>query len=331
MSRQPPARRKKRQGQPGQAKLAVEHSGLYPYLARYLDWLPVKGFSVVTAQRRDSALRQFIAWCDERALDHPGQITKPMIERYQRHLYYRRHQKTGEPLSFVTQHHYLTAIKAWFKWLTQENYLPSNPASEVQAIRLPHRLPEAVLSVDEVQALLASIEVSDPPGLRNRAMVEVFYSTGLRRHELCQLQLGDIDPRRQSVYVRKGKGGKDRYTPIGRQALTWVQRYLEQARPRLQVDVLQHALFLNQQGGALNPSSVGNIVKQLMQAAGIERTGSCHLLRHAMATHMLENGADLRHLQAILGHSNINTTTIYTHLSIDSLLQAHQATHPTER
>ncbi|GLS28292.1 site-specific tyrosine recombinase XerC [Marinibactrum halimedae] len=313
-----------------QPKLVVEYSNLYPYLVHYLEWLKVKGFSENTSLRRDSVLRQFILWCDERGIDDPRIITKPILERYQRHLFYRRHEKTGKPLSLVTQHHYLVGIKAWFKWMTRENHIASNPASEVDGVKIPQRLPEAVLSVKEVQKLLNSVDINGPEGLRNRAMLEVLYSCGLRRTELRNLQVHDINLERQSVFVRKGKGSKDRFVPIGQQALTWVERYLNDGRPFMVTDYQEQALFLNHHGGIMNASSIGNLVKKLMKAVGIHRDGSCHLLRHAMATHMMENGADLRHLQVILGHSSINTTTIYTHLSIDMLRDVHRSTHPAE-
>jgi len=285
------------------------------------------GYSVATAERRDNLLCRFILWCDEREIGDPRVITKPILERYQRYLYYYR-KSNGQPMGFGTQHNYLAAVKAWFKWLTQENYLPSNPASEVQGVRVSQTLPEAVLGVDEVESILTSVDVNDIEGLRNRALLEVLYSTGIRRTELCGPHISDIDHTRHSLFVRQGKGGKDRCIPIGERALTWVARYIEQARPKLLIDMMEQHLFLSQYGEAFSPSYLGHLVKRLLEKAGIERTGSCHLFRHAMATHMLENGAELRYIQAILGHSNINTTTIYTHLSIETLRQVHESTHP---
>ncbi len=322
--------RKKRTGKPSQPKLAVEHNGLHPYLAKYLEWLKVKGFSQETNRRKDSTLRQFIAWCDERAIHDPKIITKPMLERYQRHLFYYR-QANGKPLAFSSQNVFLSAVKSWFKWLTQENYLPSNPASEVEAIKRPKQLPDAVLSVEEVEQVLKAIDVSEAEGLRNRALLETVYSTGIRRSEVCRLLLSDIDFQRGSLFVRQGKGSKDRCVPIGARALTWLRRYLDQARPHLLTDLIEQHLFLNAYGEPITPSYLGHQVKKLLNQAGIERTGGCHLFRHAMATHMLENGAELRYIQAILGHEDINTTTLYTYVAIDQLRQVHERTHPAEK
>ena len=310
-------------------KLSVEHNGLWPYLVRYLHWLDVKGYSANTGDVKDSRLRQFIQWCDERSLDDPRAITKPILERYQRHLFYYQ-QPNGQPLAYSTQKMALSALRSWFKWLTQENYLPSNPASEVLPIKQPQRLPERVLSVEDVHRILHSVNTDTLDGIRTRAIVEVLYSTGIRRLELCNLQVYDVDPRRKSLFVRQGKGGKDRSLPIGQRALDWVARYQEQVRPKLLLNLQENHLFLSDYGEAYTTSLLGHTVKKVMLDNGIER-GSCHLFRHAMATHMLENGAELRYIQLMLGHANINTTTIYTHLSLTQLQHVHAITHPAEQ
>ena len=321
--------RKQRTGRASNLKIAIEHSGLCPYLLHYVEWLKVKGYSEGTANSRDNDLRRFIEWCDDRGIDDPRIVTKPMIERYQRHLYYYR-KRNGQPMGFGRQRAMLAAVKGWFKWLTQENYIPSNPASEVQSIKAPRKLPEKVLSIEEVTQVLCSVDVSTIEGLRNRAILEVLYSTGIRRTELCHLLVGDVDSARCSVFVRLGKGSKDRCIPISTRALQWVERYINESRVQLIVDVLEQGLFLNAYGQPVTSSYLGHIVKDILVEAGIERMGSCHLFRHAMATHMLENGAELRYIQAILGHENINTTTIYTHLSIEKLKQVHADSLPVK-
>lgn len=322
--------RKKRQGRATQDKLAIEHNGLYPYLARYLEWNVVKGFSVETQSRKDSGLRRFIHWCDERGINDPREVTKPILERYQRHLFYYR-RENGEPLAYSSQHIMLGAVKSWFKWLTSENYIPSNPASEVLPIKRPRKLPERVLSVAEINTILNSIKLDDAEGVRNRAIIELFYSTGVRRTELCHLLLSDLQADRASLYVREGKGAKDRHVPVGQRALGWVQKYLEQARPQLMTQHNEYHLFLNQYGEPMTASYLGHVVKRILTEAGIQRGGGCHLFRHAMATHMLENGAELRYIQAMLGHSSIESTTVYTHVAIEQLRWAYENSHPASR
>lgn len=311
------------------SKVPIEHTGFYPYVLRYNESLGIRNYSIVTVQRRDSDLRRFIAWCDERSLEHPNQITKIILDAYQKHLYYYR-QENGEPLTPTTRNHYISSIKMFFKWLAQENYLPYNPASEVIAPRpTASRLP-LVLTPDQVESLLQQPALDTAYGVRDRAILEVFYATGIRRLELCRLQMQDVVLAQQLLYVRRGKNGKDRLLPLGERATHWLVRYLNDARPQLVVDIREDTLFLNDYGARFADSKLGDRVKRLMEHAGIHTEGSCHLLRHAMATHMLENGAELRYIQAMLGHADLKSTQIYTHVSIHKLQAIHAATHPAK-
>lgn len=303
--------------------------GIAPYLDAHLEWLTVKNYSPDTINRRDVALRRFIEWCDERSLHKPQDITKPILERYQRHLYYYR-KADGRPLTLGTQHGLLAPVKTFFKWLTQENHLLYNPASEVMLPRQPKRLPRDILSVAEVETILAMPDHNTPDGLRDRAILETLYSTGLRRMELPALKVYDIDLHRAIVVVREGKGRRDRIIPIGERALAWVEKYLTESRPQLLLNVHEEALFLNDYGDPLPRDALARKVKRYMGQAGIKKTGSCHLFRHAMATHMLDNGADTRFIQAMLGHADLATTQIYTHVSVEKLKAVHAATHPAK-
>ena len=288
----------------------------------------VRGYAGGTLTRRESDIRRFVGWCDERGLNRPQDITKPILERYQRHLYYYR-QADGRPLNATSQNRYLTSVRQFFKWLTQQNHLLYNPASELVFIRANQNLP-VVLSVEEVDNLLNQPDLGVPAGLRDRAMLEVLYATGLRRSELCHLAVHDVSLAQRTLYVRQGKGGKDRIVPLGERACYWLHRYLLDVRPQLLLDVKEQCLFLNDYGEAFRDSKLGDRVKRYMIAAGIRAPGSCHLLRHAMATHMLENGAELRFIQAILGHADYRSTQIYTHVSIRKLHEIHAATHPAK-
>lgn len=255
-------------------------------------------------------------------------ITKPILERYKKHLYYSR-KSNGEPLSFNGQSTLLSSIKTFFKWLTQQNYLLYNPASELQLPRKPTQLPRYLLSLEETQDLLNSADVQTVGGIRDRAVMELLYSCGLRRQECANLQLQDVDLKRQSVFVREGKGGKDRLLPIGDSATAWLIKYLEDARPELMIGLDDYALFISDYGEPYQGSGIGRLVKRAMKKAGIEKEGSAHLFRHAMATHMLENGADIRFIQAMLGHSDLKSTQVYTRVSIEKLREIHKATHPS--
>ena len=308
--------------------VAIEHTGFYAYLTRYLETLSIRNYSQSTLIRRENGLRRFIGWCDERGLNEPQAITKPILESYQRFLYYYR-QDNGEPLSPTTQARYLTNIKQFFKWLTQENYLLYNPASELILPKTTASLP-VVLTEEEVEKLLQQPDTNTPYGLRDRAILELFYSVGLRRTELCHLQVSDLSLSRKTLFVKEGKGGKDRLLPVGERAITWLSQYLNDVRHQLLLSVTEATLFLNDYGEPFRDSKLGDKVKRYMQNAGITAPGSCHLLRHAMATHMLENGAELRFIQAMLGHADFRATQVYTHVSIRKLQEIHAATHPAK-
>jgi integrase/recombinase XerD len=156
------------------------------------------------------------------------------------------------------------------------------------------------------------------------------YSTGVRRSELCALTLGDVSLSRGTLLVRQGKGNKDRLLPVGQRAVYWISRYLDMVRPELLLGIKEQTLFLNDYGEPFRDTKLGDRVKRYMKHAGIDAKGSCHLLRHACATHMLENGAELRYLQAMLGHADARATQLYTHVSIRKLAEIHALTHPAK-
>ncbi len=305
----------------------IPSNGITPYMLKFLDWAAVKNMSKDTIKRRRMALKKFIHWCHERDLQQPQEITKPILERYQRHLYYYR-KENGEPLAFGSQHAMLSPIKSFFKWLTQENYLLYNPASEVQLPKKPRRLPKTILHIDDIELILKQTSPETDEGIRDRAIIETLYSTGIRRAEVANLTIYDIDVRRQTLMVREGKYQKDRLLPIGKRALKWIEKYRLEIRSGYVTGFDNGTLFLTDRGEKFRRSALSGRVKRYIKKAGIDVPGSCHLFRHAMATHMLENGADIRFIQAMLGHADLSTTQIYTQVSIEKLKQIHAATHP---
>ena len=311
-------------------KRPVEHTGWWPYLAKYLEEGRLIGLSEATLRRHDGALRRFVVWCEERGLDDPKAVLPPMLERYQSQLFYHR-KDDGEPLTGATQRALMASVKSFFKWLTRNRYIAFNPASEIVLPRKQRRLIPAVLTVEEVERILATMDLANPSQLRDRTMFETLYATGMRRVELTRLKLHDIDFARGAVFIREGKGGKDRYAPLGDRVRQWLLRYLDDVRPLLVLSPDDGTVFLADWGEAFNPAYLNYLLRRYIVQAGVDKPGGCHLFRHAMATHMLENGADVRFIQALLGHSDISSTQIYTHVSIDALRAVHAATHPGER
>jgi integrase/recombinase XerD len=301
----------------------------FPILvARHLEALAVRGRSKTTLDSAERVLRPFAAWCAERGATRPSEVTRTLLERYQRWLFHVR-DESDRPLRLGTQHTRLSVVRRFFAWLAKERYLLSDPASALELPRKPIRLPTATFSLEEVEQILATPDLGTAIGLRDRAILETLYSTGIRRSELAALDLHDLDRERGWLTVRQGKGGKDRVVPIGERALAWIARYVDQARAALALPATDRALFLTATGTRFTPETLGFRVKKILGRSGIRaREGSCHLFRHTCATLMLEGGADIRFLQEMLGHAKLDTTQIYTRVSIQKLKEIHTATHP---
>lgn len=298
--------------------------------AQHLEWLRTRNYSASTIEMREGKLALFNAWCSTRAITRPAEVTRAILEAYQRHLFYLR-KDNGRALSFASQRARVAPLRAFFRWLTRQNVIPSNPAGELEMPRLEHRLPRHVLSVSEAERVLLQPDVHEPLGLRDRAILEVLYSTGMRRMEIAELRLDSIDPERGTVLIRLGKGKKDRMIPIGDRAAAWVDKYISDARPLLLVPPDEGVLFLTQMGDPFTPNRLSKMVKDYVVAANLGKTGACHLFRHTMATVMLDGGADIRYIQEMLWHADLSTTQIYTRVSVRRLKEVHAKTHPGAR
>jgi len=296
----------------------------------YLEHMHVVNRTPKAVQSQWHALKYFLRWIHEREVVYPGQVTYTVLEQYQRWLW-RYRKKNGKPLSVSSQRSRLGAVKSFFSWMCKEHVIVANPASDIELPRAEKRLPGDSLSRQEIETVLAFPDVNDPLGIRDRAMLDLFYSTGIRRVELVRLLLADLNREKRILWVRQGKGRKDRVVPVGTRSLQWVEKYIEDVRPLLLVDASVQALFLTGYGQRFNEDALGNKIRQIMIKANEKRSqGGCHLLRHTCATHMLEGGADIRFIQQLLGHTNLNTTAVYTRVSIEKLQAVHAKTHPAE-
>ncbi|MEN9593512.1 MAG: hypothetical protein RJA21_1988 [Gemmatimonadota bacterium] len=296
-------------------------------IAGHVEWMRVRNYSDVTATERGLLLGEFVRWAVERSVNAPEEVTKPVLERYARWLYHYR-KKNGKPLGAGTRAQRIIALRMFFKWLCREDHLPSNPASELETPRRERRLPKAVLSASEAERVLAVPDIATPEGLRDRAILEVLYSTGMRRRELAGLMIHDVDTERGTVMIRQGKGKKDRLIPVGERALAWVARYVSEVRPDAAGAREGEPLFLDASGAAIDPDWLTSRVSDLVETADLGKQGSCHMFRHTCATLMLENGADVRFIQQQLGHAELSSTQIYTHVSVRLLKEIHTRTHP---
>jgi integrase/recombinase XerD len=305
-------------------------STLDTYLQEHLTWMRERQYAEGHVEHRKATVGAFLAWCEGRNLRYAQDITRPVVERYQTHLHHHR-KKNGKPLAAFTQYSALCSIKMFFKWLAKQRVVLNNPASELDMPRLPVRLPRQVLTAVEAEQVLIQPDLTTLTGQRDRAMLEVFYSTGLRRMELARLAVTDLDVERGILLVREGKWKRDRMVPVGTRALEWTEKYLNDVRPKLCDEVDDGTLFLSSTGMGFHPDYLTRLTRFYVDQAKIGKTGSCHLFRHTMATVMLDNGADIRFIQAMLGHANLDTTAVYTRVAIGKLKEVHERTHPANQ
>lgn len=222
---------------------------------------------------------------------------------------------------------YHSSLKGFFSYLHQNGYITSNPVDKINAPKLSRKLP-VVLNVNEIDKILEVPETNDKFGLRDKAILETLYACGLRVSELINLRLSDLYLKEEVIRVF-GKGSKERLVPIGRSAIKWLNKYLTKSRPLLEKKLKsENIVFLNTRGTKFSRMGVWKIIDFYAKQAGIEREVHPHTFRHSFATHLIEGGADLRAVQEMLGHSDISTTQIYTHIDRDYIKQVHKDFHP---
>lgn len=288
-------------------------------LEQFRDYLTVE--LRLSAQTVDTYMRECTvadAWARSRELKFYALDTAQLID------YLVERQSSDEPLDQRTVAKGLSALRSFYQFCVLEELRPDNPAGKITTPRGESRLP-GVLSVEEVESLLAGIDLESPAGLRDRALFELIYSCGLRISEAVDLELQNLYLEEGLILVR-GKGDKERLVPLGDEAGRWIAEYLENARPKLVRRAIDQALFLNRRGGRLSRKGMWKRFHELTQSVGID--AKVHTLRHSFATHLLEGGADLRSVQELLGHADIGTTQIYTHIDTNDLKEYHRRFHP---
>ena len=256
------------------------------------------------------------------------------LHAYRTWLYGYENEK-GRRLSIATQAARLSSLRSFFRYLVKEDILLHDPAAHLAVPKRKGTLPRSVLSKQEVARLLASPDVRTPLGIRDRAMLEVLYSTGIRNAELRALRIYDLDFERGFLRINEGKNAKDRVVPMGDAASAWVQEYLSESRPKLLTNrkdaATETLVFLSKNGRPLLPLGVIYPIRKFAKRAGIERAITPHSFRHTFATHLLAGRADIRHIQAMLGHASVATTQIYTRVEVTDLKAVHRRCHPRER
>ena len=289
-------------------------------LDQFLHYLIVeKGLSKNTIDAYSHGLNRFLD-----SLRKKGIQEMPSVSKFDVRAFLLALRKQG--LSTKTVVRNLVAIRTFFQFLIQEGILEANPIEELESPKIAKTLPE-ILTLKEVEQLLEQPNPQTPIGIRDRAMLEVLYATGMRVSELTHLPINQVNLESGYVLVF-GKGSKERIVPIGSEAMKWVALYLKAARERLAKGKESPFLFINRSGRGMSRQQFWKNIKAYGRRAGIRKRITPHLLRHSFASHLLEGGADLRSVQMMLGHVDISTTQIYTHVTGERLKKIHKRYHP---
>jgi len=291
------------------------------FLREYLGSLKLeRNLSENTIASYKNDLSSFLSFLKDSGVDDPSQITSKLLNDFFILL-----TKLG--LSSRSSARYFSSLKGFFGYLFSSGYIEINPMEKISAPKVSKGLPN-VLNINEIEAILSQPDTSKKLGLRDKALLETFYACGLRVSEIINLKISDLFLNEEMIRVF-GKGSKERFVPIGSSAINWITEYLKNSRPLLEKKAKsQHVLFLNSRGTKLSRMGVWKIVDSNSKLAGIKKEVHPHTFRHSFATHLLEGGADLRAVQEMLGHVDISTTQIYTHIDRDYIKQMHKEFHP---
>ncbi len=294
------------------------------HLNKFITYLIAeKNVSPYTVRNYRREIEQFLGFLKEQGIDSWDEVDRHILRRYLAWL-----QAQGYAKASITRR--ISELRSFCRYLVREGILEVNPIRAISSPRVPKRLPN-YLELEEVEALLAAPDPTSPQGLRDRAILEVLYASGLRVSELVSLNLRNVNLYRGEIRVW-GKGAKERVALLGGPACRALKRYIQDGRPKLlRENKPTNALFLNRSGGRLSTRSVSNILDKYAKLAGLERRVTPHVIRHTFATHLLDGGADLRTVQELLGHADLTSTQIYTHVSQARAREVYRKAHPRAR
>jgi len=300
-------------------------------LYEYLEYKRRRGLKDATLGDYRRTLQRFFDFLDENYPDvsEITDITRDVVLSYERYLAVMK-DAWGRELSVGRRNKYLLHLKSFFQYLQKEEKIYRNPAVNIVLPKERMRIVRDVLTVEEMDKLLKICSGHSMRSLRDRAILELLYSTGIRADELCNICVEDIDFSERILFVRKGKLGNQRHVPFGESAKYWLGRYLERARPLIE-EIESELVFVSFRGRKLNPDILCRIVKKWAKEAGIVKNVTTHTFRHSCATHMLKGRADIRYVQRQLGHRHISTTEKYLKIEIADLKEIHERCHPREQ
>lgn len=293
---------------------------------RFVQSLKQNFYADGTGRAYRAIVNEFIRYIEENErIDDFQQVDKHVIGRYRAHLY-----SDERDLGLASQSSHIIGLRSFFRWLEKEGHIFHDPTSTVDLPKRIVRICRDTFKEHEIDQLLSCIEIESKQGLRDKAMIELLYATGIRSGELCKLTVYDVEIENRVLRIRHGKGNKDRVLPVGEIAMGYIEEYLRHSRPKFMNAGKMPSLFVNRRGNPMKPGMIPRIVQKYAKRAGLKRYVCAHMIRHTTATHMLRHGANVRAVQALLGHESLATTQIYTHADASDLKRVHRATHPRE-
>ncbi len=307
----------------------------------YLQHLKLKNLTPLTIRQTEQCIRFFIAYIRGKGVEDVAQVDQGLFESYKTDMTGYQTRK-GKPLHVNTIHDRIMIAQRWFAWLRKKGVIFFDPIAGVEPPRMAKRLPCGIMTVDEIQTVFKQPDLKNPIGYRDRTMMEVLYATGVRCGELTMLEVKDVDLERRVLKVRFGKGGRERNVPLSTPCCRFLRRYIAEVRPELAQCLRPcgnswkakarsggDTLFLSIYGGRFSRNWIGYMMRHYIRDAGIKRRVSpVHGFRHSVATHLLENGMDIRYVQAFLGHEAIDSTKIYTHVERKKMKELFKKCHP---
>lgn len=297
-------------------------------LTKFEEYMQSRGFSARTIPDYLHNVKLFLEYLEGVGIEAIGAVDRVLIADYQIRLLDQTYR--DRPISGVTKLRRLSTVRCFCGYLVKSGALAVDPTTDLELPKRPKNLPKNILTKKEMGKLLALPDLKTPLGIRDRAILEVFYSTGIRVSELCNLTLNDIDIARGELRVNQGKNAKDRVVPLGEVACDYLGLYQRTARKQLN-PVNQQVLFVTKSGKQFRYTTLSYLITRLGQKAGLKKHIASHNLRHTCASHLLQGKADIRYIQEILGHRSLATTQIYTKVEISDLKKVHRHCHPRER
>lgn len=296
-------------------------------LLKFTEYLKINNFSPRTVESYTQNIRYFFDFLAELKIENISEADRRLLADYQARVYLSAHR--GKPLAAATQRGRMIAVRHFYQYLLKAGIVLHDPTGKLDLPRIPKQLPKNILTKKEIGALLGMPKLTTARGIRDRAILELLYSTGIRASELINLTVHDLDLKNQELRINKGKGSKDRIVPLGETACDFLEMYLRESRPKFAPSG-QSLLFVNKSGRKLGRSHLHCLINRYAKQAGLATTGP-HALRHTCATHLLKGKADIRQIQELLGHACISSTQIYTRVEISDLKKVLKRYHPREK